>query len=485
MSHRRKKRSSVRRAAFLTAAIATALFFGCLFGARTLMRRLPERRAERIEAALSAGDIGTARRLAEGFRDEARRTEALQRVDYADALRLFTLEEWDEAGAAFLRLGNYENSAELARESVYQKALAAMGERRWEDAAALFGSLSGFRDSYDRLDEIGYLQAVEEAESGEKASALQMFLRMGDYADARQRAEVLAVELTGESDPETALLLARDLTPEEIARREQMIERRAQLPTGVLDVGFYHTVGLRYDGTVLAAGDNEYGQCEVSDWHDMTQIAAGAYHTVGLRRDGTVAAVGRNTENQCEVAGWTGVKMIAAADYATFGLLEDGTVVHTGFNDYAEADGWTGVTFITGGSYALGGLRGGGTALISHLTARSDELTELVDLCVNTAFAVGCREDGTVVSPAVALDWTGIVSVSASGTAILGVRSDGTVAAHFFRPGDDPGVGTVKHVLTAAAGGTHFAFLHDDGTVTVLGENGHGEAETGAWRLLR
>ena len=30
-----------------------------------------------------------------------------------------------------------------------------------------------------------------------------------------------------------------------------------------------HTVGLRSDGTVVATGWNEYGQCNVSDWTDI------------------------------------------------------------------------------------------------------------------------------------------------------------------------------------------------------------------------
>ena len=35
-----------------------------------------------------------------------------------------------------------------------------------------------------------------------------------------------------------------------------------------VDVGICHTVGLRYDGTVVAAGFNGY-QCDVSDWTDI------------------------------------------------------------------------------------------------------------------------------------------------------------------------------------------------------------------------
>ncbi|WP_234813697.1 RCC1-like domain-containing protein, partial [Bacillus mycoides] len=33
--------------------------------------------------------------------------------------------------------------------------------------------------------------------------------------------------------------------------------------------GCAHTVGLKSDGTVVAVGDNEYGQCDVDSWHGI------------------------------------------------------------------------------------------------------------------------------------------------------------------------------------------------------------------------
>ena len=35
---------------------------------------------------------------------------------------------------------------------------------------------------------------------------------------------------------------------------------------GKISAGTYHTVGLKSDGTVVATGSNEFGQCDVSDW---------------------------------------------------------------------------------------------------------------------------------------------------------------------------------------------------------------------------
>jgi alpha-tubulin suppressor-like RCC1 family protein len=55
-------------------------------------------------------------------------------------------------------------------------------------------------------------------------------------------------------------------------------------------------VGLKSDGTVVAVGENSLGQCNVGDWTNITQVAAGIAHTVGLRDDGTVVAAGLESE---------------------------------------------------------------------------------------------------------------------------------------------------------------------------------------------
>ena len=64
-------------------------------------------------------------------------------------------------------------------------------------------------------------------------------------------------------------------------------------------------MGLEEDGTVVAVGYFEDGQCEVGGWMGITQVTTGCAHTVGLKDDGTVVAVGRYYEGQCDVGGWT------------------------------------------------------------------------------------------------------------------------------------------------------------------------------------
>ena len=81
------------------------------------------------------------------------------------------------------------------------------------------------------------------------------------------------------------------------------IRERLKKASGVIVAGD-NTVGMRADGTVVAVGWNEDGQCDVQDWRDIVAVVAGGVHTVGLRADGTVVAVGKNTDGRCNVQNW-------------------------------------------------------------------------------------------------------------------------------------------------------------------------------------
>lgn len=68
--------------------------------------------------------------------------------------------------------------------------------------------------------------------------------------------------------------------------------------------GHTHSLGLKSDGTVIAAGSNQYGQCDVDGWTDIVQVSAGRDHVVGLKTDGTVVSTGLNTYGELDVQGW-------------------------------------------------------------------------------------------------------------------------------------------------------------------------------------
>lgn len=112
-----------------------------------------------------------------------------------------------------------------------------------------------------------------------------------------------------------------------------------------------HIVGLKKDGTVVAIGDNTYGQCDVDDWKDIVRIITGDWYTVGIRSDGRVLITGDNKNNTYYIEH----KLIesidnvidAAAGYGqTICLLSDGSIKAFGFDDFgknSKANEWAGL----------------------------------------------------------------------------------------------------------------------------------------------
>ncbi len=59
-----------------------------------------------------------------------------------------------------------------------------------------------------------------------------------------------------------------------------------------LDGGYEYSVGLKSDGTCVACGNNEFGQCDVESWHDIVQISVNWRCTLGLKSNGTLVSCG-------------------------------------------------------------------------------------------------------------------------------------------------------------------------------------------------
>ena len=186
-----------------------------------------------------------------------------------------------------------------------------------------------------------------------------------------------------------------------------------------------HMVGLKSDGTVIAVGDNEYGQCDIGGWTDITQVSAGTYHTVGLRSDGTVVAVGGNFGGQCDVDGWTDITQVAAGLQHTVGVKADGTVVAVGYNvGQCDVDGWTDIVQVAAGHLHTVGVKGDGTVVATGSSSSGQcdvgGWVDIIQVSAGTYHTVGLKSDGTVVAvgsnDAGQCDvggWTDIIQVAA------------------------------------------------------------------------
>ncbi len=162
-----------------------------------------------------------------------------------------------------------------------------------------------------------------------------------------------------------------------------------------------HTVGLKFDGTVVAVGSNDNGQCNVSGWTDIVAVSAGGHHSVGLKSDGSVLAVGNNGNGECNVSGWTDIIAVSAGDYWTVGLKSDGTVVATGSNltHVCDVSSWNNIVAISAGENVTLGLKTDGTVVATGNIGYdfSNELSNWQDIVVIEAAGVNAESGGYAI----------------------------------------------------------------------------------------
>ena len=262
----------------------------------------------------------------------------------------------------------------------------------------------------------------------------------------------------------------------------------------VISAGLDYTVGLKADGTVIAVGYNDFGQCDVQNWTDIVAVSAGDDHTVGLKSDGTVVAVGKNNSWQCDVENWTDIVAVSAGDSHTVGLKSDGTVVAVGDNDDGQCDvtKWKNIVAVSAGEDHTVGLKADGTvvAVGANTTAQCDvqDWKDIVAVSAGTLHTVGLKSDGTVVAvgdhiACNVLDWKDIVAVSAGNRYTVGLKSDGTAVAvggYMFGRCD---VQDWKDIVAISAGCKHTVGLKADGTVVAVGYKEDGQCDVSDWKL--
>lgn len=403
---------------------------------------------------------------------------------YKIAVAMYEDSRFADAKEIFESLGTYESSEQMVLSCRYGEANELMSKGKYEDASQAFYALGDYSDSVDKYCECRYAVADGILKNGDSYGAIRVFSEIKGYRDAYNRAYTIAFELVGDETLATSLVESEGYTAEEFNLVTDFAEARKQLKEGMVAVGWYHTAAINADGTAVACGLNNKGQCDVTGWTDIVEIAAGAYHTVGLRSDGTVVAIGDNKSGQCNVSEWKGVVQIAAGDYDTIALLEDGTVVSVGHHKY-DISGWHDVSKVSAGAYMVSAIYANGRVAASHVSVLPDSSLNYADISVSTACWAAMTAMGELVSNIPDMpEWDNVLDVSVSSTALLAVTQDGDLKVHFFRQQDKKDVSVSGNVVAAAAGGTHSAVLTDDGRVHCFGDNTYGQCDTSGWDLF-
>ncbi|MGA2281817.1 MAG: hypothetical protein ABSG80_16120 [Verrucomicrobiota bacterium] len=170
--------------------------------------------------------------------------------------------------------------------------------------------------------------------------------------------------------------------------------------------GLNYYLALRADGTVIAWGDNTYGETNVpATVTNVTAIAAGSYYSLALCADGTVIGWGDDTHGQTDIpATVTNVTAIAAPGWGPcLALRADGTIIRWGF-DWGDIPATaTNITAIAAGGFHFLFLRADGTVIGwgSNGYGQTDvpaTATNVTAIAAGYCHSLALRADGTVIA---------------------------------------------------------------------------------------
>lgn len=295
--------------------------------------------------------------------------------------------------------------------------------------------------------------------------------------------------------------------------RLQKIRNRIAPAQKLISARGHTTVCVKVDGTVFSTGENEYGQCDVSSWNNVIQVANSDSHTVGLREDGILYATGRSTENQCNVSAnpvrqlfgendWTDLVDVSAGIGRTMAVRKDGSCMFTGMPIRDEADSMM-MGFKIGSNnrsiscspthlVALkqdGTVRAYGENDAGQCDVRWSNWRDIVSVETDMDNTIGLRTDGTIVMTrkddlfiAEASSWKNIVAISVGINAIVGLKDDGTIVKAGMIDMCDTSSWT--DIVAVSLGYQHIIGLRDDGTLLSAGSNTHGECDVSGIRLF-
>lgn len=391
---------------------------------------------------------------------------------YEALVRLQASEGWGNSGERIeeaerrIRLEEERVANELreiernqAREAHYNNGILLLSQGEYREAISEFIASAGWLDSNEKIKESSYFLGKEYYEAGRFYFAARYFALAGDLGTARTH-KIRSIIV---------------LQP-------------------IVSAGGSHTVGVRRNGTVVAVGCNNLGQCNVNDWRNIIAVSAGEGHTVGLGSDGTVVAVGNNSSEQLDVADWTDIIAVSAGTSHTVGLRSDGTVVAVGSNVLGQVsvDGWADIIAISAGSFHTVGLRRDGTVVaVGHNNFGQLNVNDWADIIAVSAgggHTVGLRSNGTVVAVGHNVsgyrNWTDIVAVSAGRTHTVGLRRDGTVVAVGNNAFGQSNVGDWADIIAISAGSTHTVGLRNNGTAVAVGRNNFRQINITAWESI-
>ena len=296
-----------------------------------------------------------------------------------------------------------------------------------------------------------------------------------------------------------------------------------------------HVLFLNQEGRVFA--NSGIGpKCQVDSWGDIVALAAGQGHSVGLKKDGTLVAVGNNDYGQCDVhklmqkatlkpevkaeeqpekkpeitvklekGSSPTIISIETGKNCTMALWSDGTVTAVG--DWYQAPTWDKPNWkdprnligelkdikavvLPKTTYGMAVLKKDGSVLAvepdGSIWEKTEHWRDVTKVAINSDSVIGLKSNGTVLSVVRYhceydkydfSNWRDIVDIKG----VIGLKKDGTVVAT-GQEGRGQNILSNWRDIVAVSDEYHTVGLKKDGTVVAVGANCYGECNVSDWR---
>ena len=261
---------------------------------------------------------------------------------------------------------------------------------------------------------------------------------------------------------------------------------------GMIAAGSIHNVGLRTNGTVISAGHDQYGQRRLSDWQDITFVAANKSATIGVKADGSALFAGQMTGSEA-VSGWGNVYMVAMGGDFAEALLNDGTVTATS-GAPAEIASWSDIVWLAAGESFVIGLKSDSTVVASNGAPDVSGWKGMVKIAAGADRAAAITTEGKIVATVdtAAFDANSdYVDVSVGQAGMAAVRQDGSVVAAIeAQPNNDPlipadskDIIAVSNAVSVSVGEKHAVVMDRNGNAIAYGDNTELQCDVGTFNL--
>lgn len=334
---------------------------------------------------------------------------------------------------------------------------------------------SGYYDFIDRKEEILRETII-------LFDCCEIYVRQSDPNIALENSEL----------QETALI--PDNTPaQEIYENANKSEEATSLPKtisyrpGIIAAGTNCTILLRNDGRVLTIGTTTI---DTSNWKDIIQVAADGGFAIGLKSDGTLVAAGDLSNGEGEVYNWKDVVQVACGNQHTIAVTSKGTVYFAGIdkNDIGQCLNWTHVKKVLAGSDHVAAILDDGTVISAGYPAskrlHTESFQDVVEGDIGTGSTFCVLDDGTVKVTGKNFagednieGWTDIIGISAENEHTVGLRGDGTVIAVGSNHFGECNTSEWTDIVAIATGKSHTVAVRADGMVVAIGNDRYGQID--------